>query len=73
MDHCCLEFPEATGRTVEHIRYIYAISGVPEVDIRFTDGISLSIKLQIGMRAESELYQTCGGDVEVLRRYPVID
>lgn len=72
MSHCYLEFPETAGRTIEHIRYIYDPSGVPEVDIRFTDGVSLSIKLQIGMKAEGELYRTCRGDVEVLQRYPVV-
>jgi hypothetical protein len=72
MNHCSLDFPETAGRTVEHIRYIYDPSGAPEVDIRFTDGVSLSIKLQIGMKAEGELYRTRGGDVEVLHRYPMV-
>jgi hypothetical protein len=71
MNHCCLEFPETTGRTIEHIRYIYDPSGAPEVDIRFTDGVSLSIKLQVGLKAEAELYRIYGGDVQVLQRYPV--
>ena len=70
MSHCFLNFPETAGRIVEHIRYIYDPSGAPEVDIRFTDGVSLSIKLRVGMTTESELYRTCEGDVEVLRRYP---
>lgn len=73
MSHCCLEFPETTGRTIERIRYIYDPSGAPEVDIRFTDGVSLSIKLQVDMKAEGELYRTCEGDVQVLRRYPVVE
>lgn len=72
MDHCLLSFPETAGRTVEHIRYIYDPSGAPEVDIRFTDGVSLSIKLQLGMKAESELYRMHDGDVEVLHRYPEV-
>lgn len=72
MNHCCLEFPETAGRTIDHIRYIYDPSGAPEVDIRFTDGVSLSIKLQIDMKAEGELYQVREGDVQVLHRYPVV-
>ncbi|MHB1856616.1 MAG: hypothetical protein ACYCPM_04200 [Acidobacteriaceae bacterium] len=72
MNHCCLEFPETAGRTIDHIRYIYDPSGAPEVDIRFTDGVSLSIKLQIDMKAEGELYRMSEGDVQVLHRYPVI-
>jgi hypothetical protein len=72
MNHCCLEFPETAGRTIEHIRYIYDPSGAPEVDIRFTDGVSLSIKLQVGVKAAGELYQMFEGDVEILQRYPVV-
>jgi hypothetical protein len=72
MNHCCLEFPETAGKTIEHIRYIYDPSGAPEVDIRFTDGVSLSIKLQVGLKAEAELYRIYGGDVQVLQRYPVV-
>ncbi len=63
MNYCCLDFPETAGRTVEHIRYIYDPSGAPEVYIRFTDGVSLSIKLLLGVKAESELYRVRDGDV----------
>jgi len=72
MNHCCLEFPETTGKTIDRIRYIYDPSGSPEVDIRFTDGVSLSIKVQVGVKAESELYRINEGDVQVLSRYPVV-
>ncbi|MHB1956303.1 MAG: hypothetical protein ACYCOU_21450 [Sulfobacillus sp.] len=72
MSHCCLEFPETAGKTIEHIRYIYDPSGAPEVDIRFTDGVSLSIKLQIEMKAEGELYRTHDGDVQTLRQYSLV-
>jgi hypothetical protein len=67
-----LEFPETAGKTIEHIRYIYDPSGAPEVDIRFTDGVSLSIKLQIEMKAEGELYRTHDGDVQTLRQYSLV-
>jgi hypothetical protein len=70
MQNFYLEYPEATGKTIEHIRYIYDPSGAPEVDIRFTDGVSLSIKLQVGLKAECELYRTHEGDVQTLQRYP---
>lgn len=72
MNHCCLEFPETTGKTIERIRYIYDPSGPPEVDIRFTDGVSLSIKVQVGVKTESELYRVQEGDVQVLQRYPSV-
>ena len=72
MNHCCLEFPETAGRTIERIRCIYDPSVAPEVDIRFTDGVSLSIKVQVGVKAESELYRMHEGDVEVLQRYSAV-
>jgi hypothetical protein len=72
MQHHYLEFPETKGRTVERVRYIYDPSGVPEVDIRFTDGVSLSIKLQVGLKAEGELYRIHEGDLQTLQRYPAV-
>ena len=72
MQHCYLEFPETNGRTVERVRYIYDPSGLPEVDIRFTDGVSLSIKLQVGLKAEGELYRIHEGDLQTLQRYPAV-
>ena len=72
MADCYLEFTETQGKTIDHIRYIYDPSGLPEVDIRFTDGVSLSIKLQVGLKAEAELYRMCEGDVQVLQRYPAV-
>jgi hypothetical protein len=72
MNHCCLEFPETEGKTIDRIRYVYDPSGPPEVDIRFTDGVSLSIKVQVGVKAESELYRVHEGDVQVLNRYPMV-
>jgi hypothetical protein len=72
MADCYLEFTETKGKTIDRIRYIYDPSGAPEVDIRFTDGVSLSIKVQVGVKAEGELYRTYEGDVQVLKRYPVV-
>ena len=72
MQNCYLEFPETAGKTIEHIRYIYDPSGMPEVDIRFTDGVSLSIKLEMRLKAEGELYRTHDGDVQTLRQYPLV-
>lgn len=73
MNHCCLEFPEAAGKMIDRIRYIYDPSGPPEIDIRFTDGVSLSIKVQVTVKAESELYRVDEGDVQVLNRYPQVE
>ncbi len=72
MQNCYLEFPETKGKSIERIRYIYDPSGAPEVDIRFTDGVSLSIRLQLGLKAESELYRIQDGGVLTLQQYPAV-
>lgn len=67
-----MEFPETKGKTIERVRYIYDPSGAPEVDIRFTDGVSLSIRLQLGLKVEGELYRIHDGGVQTLRQYPAV-
>jgi hypothetical protein len=65
-----LEYSEATGKTVEHVRYYNDPSGAPEVHIRFDDGTSLSLKFYVPVRVEGELYQVHKGDIQTLKRYP---
>lgn len=65
-----MEYPEATGKTVEHVRYYSDPSAAPEVHVRFTDGTSLSLKFYMPLKVEAELYQTREGDVQTLKRYP---
>jgi len=72
MADCYMEFSETKGKTVDRIRYIYDPSGAPEVDIRFTDGVSLSIKLQLGLKAEGDLYCIHDGDMQTLQHYPAV-
>lgn len=72
MADCYTEFSETKGKTIDRIRYIYDPSGTPEVDIRFTDGVSLSIKLQLGLKAEGELYCIQDGDMQTLQHYPAV-
>jgi hypothetical protein len=72
MENCYLEFPETKGKTIERVRYIYDPSGAPEVDIRFTDGVSLSIRLQMSLKADGELYRIEDGGVQTLHRYPSV-
>ncbi len=70
MEKSFVEYPEGTGRTVEHVRYYNDPSGVPEVHIRFTDGTSLSLKIYSPVKIEGELYRVHEGDVEKLKQYP---
>ncbi len=70
MPNSFMEYPEAAGRTVEHVRYYNDPSGAPEVHLRFTDGTALSLKFHVPLRVETELYRMHEGNVETLKRYP---
>ena len=69
MPNSFMEYPEATGKIVEHVRYYYDPSGAPEVHLRFTDGTSLSLKLCSALKVDAELYRMQDGDVQTLKRY----
>jgi hypothetical protein len=70
MSDSWMEYPEVTGKTVDHLRYYTDPSGTRELHVRFTDGESLSIKLQPAVMMESELYRGAEhGDIEILHRY----
>lgn len=64
------QYEEATGKTVDHVRYYNDPSGAPEVHIRFLDGTSLSLKLHIPLTVEGELYRLHEGNIQTLKRYP---
>ena len=70
MPNSFMEYPEAAGKTVEHVRYYNDPSATPEVHVRFTDGTSLSLKLSSALKVETELYRMHEGDVQTLKRYP---
>ena len=65
-----IQYEEATGKTIDHLRYYNDPSGAPEVHIRFLDGTSLSLKLYTPVRVEGELYMLHEGDIKTLKRYP---
>jgi hypothetical protein len=65
-----IEYPEVSGKTVDHVRFYSDPSGTHELQIRFTDGESLSIRIQTAVEVESELYREVeGADIEVLNKY----
>ena len=64
------QYEEATGKTVDHVRYYNDPSGAPEVHIRFLDGTSLSLKFYLPIRVEGELYLLREGDIQMIKRYP---
>ena len=65
-----VDYPDASGKTIEQLRYYSDPSSGNEVHIRFSDGTSLSLKLTNDIRVEAEFYRVSDGDVEVLRHYP---
>ncbi len=64
-----IEYQEVSGKVVEHVRFYNNPSSVPEVLIRFEDGTSLSLKLNVGLTVEGEYYRDIQGDIETLRQY----
>jgi hypothetical protein len=64
-----IEYQEVSGKVVEHVRFYNTPSSVPEVLIRFEDGTSLSLKLNVGLKVEGEYYRDVQGDIETLRQY----
>jgi hypothetical protein len=70
MPNSFTEYSEATGKTVEQLRYYDDPSGVPEVHLRFTDGTSLSLKLCNALRVDAEFYRMHEGDVQTIKHYP---
>lgn len=64
-----VEYQEATGKIVQHVRFYTNPSSLPEVHIRFEDGTSLSLKLKTSLMIEGEYYRDIQGEIEILRQY----
>lgn len=64
-----VEYQEATGKVVQHVRFYTNPSSLPELHIRFEDGTSLSLKLKVGLTVEGEYYRDIQGEIEILRQY----
>ena len=64
-----IEYQEVTGKVVDHVRFYNNPSTVPEVLIRFTDGTSLSLKLNANLKVEGEYYRDIQGEIETLWQY----
>jgi len=58
-----MEYPEATGKTVDNIRFYTDPSGAPELHIRFDDSTALTLRFYVPLTVEAELYRTREGDV----------
>jgi hypothetical protein len=69
MSETFMEYQEVTGKVVDHVRFYNNPSTVPEVLIRFMDGTSLSLKLNVGLKVEGEYYRDTQGEIETLRQY----
>ena len=64
-----VEYQEATGKVVEHVRFYKNPSSLPELHLRFQDGTSLSLKLKVGLRVDGEYYRDTQGEIVTLRQY----
>jgi hypothetical protein len=70
MSDSWMEYPEVSGKTVDHLHFYSDPSGAHELHIQFTDGEALSIRIQTTVGVEGELYREAkGGDIQILSKY----
>ena len=66
-----LLYEEATGKTVDFIRYAEQSSGWPAFEVRFTDGTFLFIEPMPRVQFRVRLLKTNRGTVKTIREYGV--
>ena len=66
-----LLYEEATGKTVDFIRYAEQSSGWPAFEVRFTDGTFLFIEPVPKVQFRVRLLKASKGNVKVIREYGV--
>jgi len=64
-------YEEATGKTVDFIRYAEQSSGWPAFEVRFTDGTFLFIEPMPRVQFRVRLLKTIRGTVRTIREYGV--
>ena len=64
-------YEEATGKTVDFIRYVEPSKGWPAFEIRFTDGIFLFIEPVPRVEFRVRLLKARGGNVKTVREYGI--
>jgi hypothetical protein len=64
-------YEEATGKTVDFIRYAEQSSGWPAFEVRFTDGTFLFIEPVPKVQFRVRLLKASKGNVKVIREYGV--
>ena len=64
-----LLYEEATGKTVDFIRYVEDLSGPPAFEIRFTDGTFLFIESVPRVEFRVRLLKARRGNVKTVRDY----
>lgn len=64
-------YEEATGKTVDFIRYAEHSSGWPAFEVRFTDGTFLFIEPMPRVQFRVRLLKTNRGTVKIIREYGV--
>jgi hypothetical protein len=64
-------YEEASGKTVDFIRYVEQSSGWPAFEIRFTDGTFLFIESVPRVQFRVRLLKARGGNVTTVREYGI--
>jgi hypothetical protein len=66
-------FTEAVGKTVASITYIDDAPEWQSLEVRFTDGTQLGFDLKPRVQVSADYLESRGGDLEVIRRYGIVE
>ena len=64
-----VEYKEAAGKTVEHLRYWHSPQNGQMVSIHFTDGMRISIQIEPLLRVTTDIDLLKEGNLELQKTY----
>ena len=65
-------YEEATGKTVDFIRYVHSSKGLSTFEVRFTDGTFLFIEPFPRLEFQVRLLKATQGNVRTIRDYGIV-
>ena len=60
-----IEYKEASGRTVEHLRLWHSPADAQAITVQFTDGTRIHIGIEALLRVQTEIGRLGDGDLKV--------
>jgi hypothetical protein len=72
MDRRFMDCTEVSGKCIERLRCYDSSPGVREIEIQFTDGGMLVLKVANNISVTGDFYETTVEGLAPTRRYPVV-